>query len=117
MVVEANARGVLSGRTARASLHASCLQIIFIIGLILKVKVQGSKVKVKVPTCIRTACHVRRIDYQRLIPYVAILAILHDNLTYFTVQYGPYYRAKWLRLQRHSNAMILRLIKAREINR
>ena len=47
----ANARGLWSGRTSRASLHASCLQIIFIIGLILKVKLQCSKFKVKVPTC------------------------------------------------------------------
>ena len=107
----------LSGRTSRASLHASCLQIILIIGLILKVKLQCSKVKVKVPTCTRAACHVRRIDYQRLTPCVAISATLHGNLTHFTAQYGPYYRAMWLRLQRHSNAMILRLMTAREINR
>ena len=46
-----NARGLLRGRTSRASLHASCLQIIFIIGLILKVKLQCSKFKVKFPTC------------------------------------------------------------------
>ena len=84
---------------------------------ILKVKVQYSKVKVRVPTCIRATCHIRRIDYQRLTPYVSISAILHDNLTHFTAQYGPYYRAMWLILQRHSNAMILRLMTAREINR
>ena len=107
MVVGANARGVLSGRTSRASLHASCLQTIFIIGLILKVKGQGSNFKVKVPTCTRATCHVGRIDYQRLTPCVPITAILHGNLTYFTVQYDPYYRAMWLRLQRHSKAMIL----------
>ena len=117
VVVGANAPSVLSGRTSRASLHASCLQTILIIGLIIKVKVQCSKVKVKVPTCIRATCHVRRIDYQRLTPCVAISTILHGNLTHFTVQYGPYYCAMWLILQRHFNTMILRLIKAREISR
>ena len=90
MVVETNARSVLSGRTDRASLHASCLQIILIIGLILKVKVQCSKVKVKVPTCVRVTRQVSHIDNQRLIPYVPITAILHDNLTHFTAQYGSF---------------------------
>ena len=84
---------------------------------ILKVKVQYSKVKVRVPTCTRATCHVRRIDYQRLTPCVPITAILHGNLTHFTAQYGPYYRAMWLILQCHFNAMILRLMTAREINR
>ena len=102
MVVEANAPSVLSGRTSRASLHASCLQIIFIIGLIIKVKLQYSKFKVKVPTCIRTAFHIRHIDYQRLTPCVTISAILRPNLTHFTAQNGPYYRTMWLILQRHS---------------
>ena len=102
VVVETNTRSVLSGRTGRASLHASCLQIIFIIRLILKVKVLCSKVRVKVPTCIRITRHVSHIDNQRLTPYVSISAILHGNLTYFTVQYDPYYRAMWLILQRHS---------------
>ena len=49
-----------NGRTDRASLHASCLQIIFIIRLILKVKVQCSMFKVKVPTCLLWAyCNVQ----------------------------------------------------------
>ena len=57
----------LDGRTSRASLHASCLQIILIIGLILKVKVQCSKFKAKVPTyawainlftCLRVNCQL-----------------------------------------------------------
>ena len=99
MVVGANAPSVLSGRTARASLHASCLQIIFIIGLILKVKVQGSKFKVKVPTCIRMTRHVSHIDNQRLTPCVPISAILHGNLTHFTFQYGSFPVTKWLRLR------------------
>ena len=30
---------------------------------------------------------------------LAISAILRGNLSHFTVQYGPYYRAKWLRLR------------------
>ena len=84
---------------------------------ILKVKVLCSKVKVKVPTCVRAIRHIRRVDYQRFTPCVSISAILHGNLTHFTAQYGPYYRAMWLILQRHSNVMILRLIKTREINR
>ena len=84
---------------------------------ILKVKVQCSKVKVKVPTCVRAIRHIRCIDYQRLTPCVAISTILHGNLAHFTAQYGSYYRAMWLILQRHSNAMILRLMTAREINR
>ena len=66
---------------------------------IIKVKVQGSKFKVKVPTCIRTTCHVRHIDNQRLTPFVPITAILHDNLTHFTAQYGPFRTLKWLRLR------------------
>ena len=54
-----------SGRTNRASLHASCLQIIFIIGLILKVKVQCLKVKVKVPTCLSWAyCNVQTSKFK-----------------------------------------------------
>ncbi len=90
----ANARGLRSGRTSRASLHASCLQIIFIIGLFIKVKVQCSKVKVKVPTCVRVTRQVSHIDNQRLIPYVPIIAILHDNLTHFTAQYGSFHLMK-----------------------
>ena len=42
--------GWLSGRTNRASLHASCQQSILIIRRILKVKVQWSKFKAKIPT-------------------------------------------------------------------
>ena len=84
---------------------------------ILKFKGQCSKFKVKVPTCIRADSHVRHIHYQRLTPCVPIIAILYGNLTHFTAQYAPYYRAMWLILQRHSNAMILRLMTAREINR
>ena len=95
----ANARGLLRGRTSRASLHASCLQIIFIIGLILKVKVQGSKFKVKVPTCIRVTYHVSHIDNQRLTSCVPITAILYDNLTHFTAQYGSFRTLKWLILR------------------
>ena len=45
---------IRSGRTDRASLHASCQQIILIKGLIIKVKVQCSNFKVKVPTCAQT---------------------------------------------------------------
>ncbi|EHO68678.1 hypothetical protein HMPREF9944_01932 [Segatella maculosa OT 289] len=101
MVVEANARSVLSGRTGRASLHASYLQIIFIIRLILKVKVQCSKVKVKVPTCVRVTRQVSHIDNQRLTPCVSITAISHDNLTHFIAQYGSFCTLKWLRL--HGN--------------
>ena len=88
----------MSGRTSRASLHASCLQIIFIIRLILKVKVQCSKFKVKVPTCVRVTRHVGHIDNQRLTTCVPITAILHDNLTHFTAQYGPFRTLKWPRL-------------------
>ena len=66
---------------------------------ILKVKVQCSKVKVKVPTCVRVTRHVSHIDNQRLTPCVPITAILHDNLTHFTAQYGSFHRAKWVRLK------------------
>ena len=99
VVVEANARSVLRGRTSRASLHVSCLQIIFIIGLIIKVNVQSSKFKVKVPICVRVTRHVSHIDNQRLTTYVPITAILHDNLTHFTAQYGSFRTLKWLRLR------------------
>ena len=66
---------------------------------ILKVKVQCSKVKVKVPTCVRITRHVSYIDNQRLTPCVPITAILHDNLTHFTAQYGSFHRAIWVRLK------------------
>ena len=91
--------GWLNGRTDRASLHTSCQQSILIIRLIIKVNVQGSKVKVKVPTCVRATCHARRINYQRLTPYVPITAILHGNRSHFTAQYGSFHRAKWVRLK------------------
>ena len=66
---------------------------------IIKVKAQCSKVKVKVPTCVRVTRHVSHIDNQRLTPCVPITAILHDNLTHFTAQYGPFRTLKWLRLR------------------
>ena len=63
---------------------------------IIKVKVQCSKVKVKVPTCVRVTHYVGHIDNQRLTPCVPITAILHDNLTHFTAQYDPFRTLKWL---------------------
>ena len=61
--------------------------------------VQSSKFKVKVPTCIRVTRHVSHIDNQRLTPCVPISAILHDNLTHFTAQYGSFHLIKWVRLK------------------
>ena len=52
--------------------------------LIIKVKGQGSKVKVKVPTCIRVTYHVSHIDNQRLTSCVSISPILHGNRSHFT---------------------------------
>ena len=45
-----------------------------------------------VPTCIR-------IDNQWLIPCVSISAILHANLTHFTLQSHPFCALKWVRLE------------------
>ena len=60
---------------------------------IIKVKLQYSKFKVKVPTYIRATHYIRRIDYQRLTPRVSISAISPCNMADFTAQYGPFYRA------------------------
>ena len=55
---------------------------------IIKVKLQCSKFKVKVPTCIRVTRHVSHIDYQRLTPCVSISAISPRNMADFTAQYS-----------------------------
>ena len=66
---------------------------------IIKVKLQCSRSKAKVPTCVRVTHYVSHIDNQRLTPCVPISAILHDNLTHFTAQYGSFCTLKWLRLR------------------
>ena len=48
---------------------------------------------------IQSARGIGHIDNQRLTPCVAISAILHDNLTHFTAQYGSFRTLKWLRLR------------------
>ena len=52
---------------------------------IIKVKVQCSKFKIKVPICAQTILGFNLIDNQQLIPYVPILAILACKMAHFIV--------------------------------
>ena len=96
VVVGANARSILGGRTSRASLHTYCLQIIFIIRLILKVKVQCSKFKVCQSQRSKFNVQTSKSRSLHTLEQLTTWAALITNDLHLAFQSQPFHRATWL---------------------